>query len=648
MNVNLETLVAWSAPKRVSTRNGDRNLRKGPATQEFWAAWRSGKEAMKAAGISCSPAKDGANGAWLAMWWQPVTEAPAAEPKVAGLTPEQEARLAALAGKLLPYQVEAVRTLATALAVHGGALDASDTGTGKTFVALAAAAVLERPVFVVCPKAVIPSWKRAAAHFGTTLYGIVNYELARRGEQPCCRIVGEGKAEHFEWLLPKNVIVVADEVHRCKDYKAIQSKMMLAAVTQGYTVAGLSATAADNPMQMKVTGLLVKQFAHEKQFWGWMLKNGVSRGRFGLEFSGSKAVLSRLHHAIFPEHGSRLRIADLGDAFPETQIAAEAYELNGAAAEIQAAYDEMADEIARLEEREACDRGACVLTARLRARQRSEILKAPAIAALVQDQVEEGMSVAVFVNFDDVMDALAAKLGTKCVVRGGQSAEVREANVAAFQADKEPIILCNIKAGGVGISLHGCPTARMRYSIICPSDSAQDMKQAAGRVWRANGAKSIQRIFLAAGTIEEKVYGNAVEKIGRIDALNDGDGSARPEAQEAEAVAQPTLTTTVTVKDSPAAKRAQDAPVPVASAELKAIVLRGVRELAACDQDKARVRNGEGFSKFDVEFGHSLAMRSSLTDRAAWSGAKLCRRYRKQLGESFLAQLDELTKSSTP
>jgi hypothetical protein len=71
--------------------------------------------------------------------------------------------------------------------------------------------------------------------------------------------------------------------------------------------------------------------------------------------------------------------------------------------------------------------------------------------------------------------------------------------------------------------LHGTSTSRTRLALICPTDSGQDLKQALGRVWRANGARSIQRIFFAADTIEETVCDNVRAKIARIDTLNDGE-----------------------------------------------------------------------------------------------------------------------------
>jgi len=47
--------------------------------------------------------------------------------------------------------------------------------------------------------------------------------------------------------------------------------------------------------------------------------------------------------------------------------------------------------------------------------------------------------------------------------------------------------------------------------------------QCLGRVWRAGGSKSIQRILFASGTIEEQVCTKVRAKIGNLETLNDGD-----------------------------------------------------------------------------------------------------------------------------
>ncbi len=679
MTLELETLLPWSAPATVETKAGTRLLRKAKPTESFWSMWKSNKETLKAAGISCSQY----NGNWEAVWWQPIDpikaqqqrEAKELEQKekqaalagqLATLTPEQEARLSQIADKLIPYQIPSVRRQVNALTNYGGALDASDTGVGKTYVNLAACYVLGLKPFIVCPKAVKPSWKRAAQHFGMQLIGVSNYERVREGEVGVTKcefeyvktfkagkLVEKRELKSMEWLLSKETVIIGDEIHRMKDYKTLNCQLGLRAMAQGYKVLGLSATAADNPMQMKFSGLLTGLFKTEKQFWPWMMRNGVEKARFGLEFRGGRRVLDQIHQQIFPLRGTRIKIADLGDQFPETQITAEAYAVNGAAEEINRIYSEMEAELCRLSEKSKEDK-ECVLTIRLRARQKTELLKVPAIVELVESAVEEGLSVAVFINFDESADALMAKLKTKCCIRGSQQGpkgEIeRQRCIDDFNADKEHIIVCNIKAGGVGVNLHGTPSSRMRMSIICVTDSAQDAKQALGRVWRAKGAKSIQKFFFAAETIEETdILPNMRAKIDRIDTLNDGDLRLRSEyflpMDDEQLPTVESVEVELPKAESPRVERVnvtlpkEDPNLPKISREQIELALEGLRRLADRDHDHASERNGVGFSGTDTGIGHSLAGQSSLSQRQANIAVKLCRKYVRQLGREFVERL---------
>jgi len=72
---------------------------------------------------------------------------------------------------------------------------------------------------------------------------------------------------------------------------------------------------------------------------------------------------------------------------------------------------------------------------------------------------------------------------------------------------------------------------------------------------------------------------------------------------------------------------------------LRALVHSGLRQLAACDEDRASVENGVGFNKLDGAFGHALAERSRLTDKMVVYAVKLCTKYRRQLGAEFTERL---------
>ena len=96
--------------------------------------------------------------------------------------------------------------------------------------------------------------------------------------------------------------------------------------------------------------------------------------------------------------------------------------------------------------------------------------------------------------------------------------------IDAFQADETKVMLCQIQSGGVGVSLHDERGERPRSSLICPTYSAIDLKQALGRIHRAGAkSKSVQRIIFAADSIEEAVMKKVKAKLHNIETLNDGD-----------------------------------------------------------------------------------------------------------------------------
>jgi SNF2 family DNA or RNA helicase len=155
----------------------------------------------------------------------------------------------------------------------------------------------------------------------------------------------------------------------------------------------------------------------------------------------------------------------------------------------------------------------------------SELQKIPALIELCKDALAERRSIFVGVNFSDSIDAVRASLkDIPCsIIRGDQTAEERQRNIDSFQADKTRVIIANLRAGGVGVSLHDLNGRFPRTALICPGWSPTDLKQALGRVWRAGGkSTSIQRILYAADTVEEKVAERIEERLRTLAILNDG------------------------------------------------------------------------------------------------------------------------------
>lgn len=65
MNIECLERMQWSEPRKISTRNGERSLRVAAPTPAFWGEWRTSKEELKSAGISCRKSADG----WEVCWW---------------------------------------------------------------------------------------------------------------------------------------------------------------------------------------------------------------------------------------------------------------------------------------------------------------------------------------------------------------------------------------------------------------------------------------------------------------------------------------------------------------------------------------------------------------------------------------------------
>lgn len=482
---------------------------------------------------------------------------------------------------LLSYQIPAAASLLRSLQVHNAAVDCSDMGTGKTFTALAVARELNVPTLVVCPQISITSWKRAGEMMGVE-FDALNYEMIRTGRtaygtwenmppygprdeflecSECqlkldlknpfscphhpagihCAVVKSKPHNYGKFLWSPNIrLLVFDEVHRCGAVDSLNSALLVGAKIAGIPVLGLSATVADSPLNFRALGyvlglhaLVDRKDTQTPGFYRWANRMGCHKSPFGgLQFMGTPEVrrqkMAELHQEIFPSRGTRVKIADLGDAFPECHITAELYDLKESG-RIDELYAEMDDAIRELNERKLGDRSLELpLTRILRAKQEIELLKVPIFEEVALAWQEAGRTVGIFVNFTATLDALQKRLKWKCRIdgtqRGAKGQRDRQAMIDDVQADRERGILLNNQAGGVSISLHDLTGKFPRGGAVSLPNSASMFRQLCGRFPRAGGkSKSFYRVILAAGTVEVKAHSQLSQKLNQIDALNDGD-----------------------------------------------------------------------------------------------------------------------------
>lgn len=203
---------------------------------------------------------------------------------------------AAILEKLRAWQRPAAEHLLSVLREHDSAVDASDTGVGKTYVAVAVAMALGLPTLVVVPKISVTNWHRVAEYFGDK-FSVTGYEKLRTGTtdyghwrnqhllvgpreivfvcQCCQQKVDlenpsgcyahhrgihclETKKEKIRYgpfnFSPEVKLIVWDEAHRLGGMDSRNADMCIAATRQRIKQLFLSATLGCDPLKFRALG----------------------------------------------------------------------------------------------------------------------------------------------------------------------------------------------------------------------------------------------------------------------------------------------------------------------------------------------------------------------------------------------------------
>jgi len=486
--------------------------------------------------------------------------------------------------RLLDYQKVHFEQMIKAFQGNRCIVDASSTGTGKSYISLALALHLGLKPMIICPLSVIPSWLQVAKFFNTKLFGIANYEMIKgckyynadmenvncpfvdkmkiydimdeendfspvfKKKKPKKKInikdtskstnkntnkddkndnkdnnIDDNIVEKLTYNVqfPADVLIIFDEAHRCKNSDSINSAFLLSFKKAENKILLLSATLCDKIEHFGVFAVLFDLIDKPRDLKYWFMKQEKANPqKYSHIKEDDDKQLFSIHNALFPRRGARMKIKELGDKFPQNNITAQSYLCND--------YEKVAFEYAEinlaLENLKQKENRAFALARILRARQRIELYKVPIFIDLITDALLDGFSIVVFVNFRDTMFKLADHFRTECLINGGQSIDERAKCINNFQKDRERLIICNIQSGSVGINLHDLNGNFPRMSLINPTWSGQLILQALGRIFRA-GSKTpcIQKIIFCAGTTEEDVRDKINEKLKTIDMINDYD-----------------------------------------------------------------------------------------------------------------------------
>lgn len=440
-------------------------------------------------------------------------------------------------------------------------LIASKTGTGKTYVALNLAMQLpgSGKVLIICPKSVIPSWRRSIemVHDHGKRFVITNYESAKKllkplppGKNDRKRAKTKSGERNRKTRLnnahaTKGIpfvswdVIIFDEAHYLGNPESQRTRVaqsLIHSAKRTPKVIKVSATIGAKPTKLAhlapslawVLGEPRPKITTQEAWDKWLEEHGFhfTSTRWGKQWEHNQEDLDRIHGWLFQSPVTWAVRADPGwDDVRRYQLPIELTELEERAYEV--AWEEFKATMRSLPKlasqssegkREAQQKG---LAARIRYQQKVGILKAPYIGEYIRDALEGDTQVAVSAEYLTTVQAIQKSLGKSIPVAlfTGRNPEDREEQRAAFQRGDRRVI---IFTPSEGFDLHeGAPGGNTVPRIqVCaePSWSPIKGRQKEGRTNR-NG-KSAPVIYPSAvGTIDEQIIGAQMQGFASIDTM---------------------------------------------------------------------------------------------------------------------------------
>lgn len=432
----------------------------------------------------------------------------------------------AIVQKLLAYQVNPAKQIYRALKMgkeewgYPGAADLSDGGLGKTYMDLAAAIATGRDIIILCPVVGEPGWRRACAHFGVEPLFVTTYEAVRGGWRS--HIAKENPDGTFTWADPKRIILILDEAQAVR-HDTLTTRCCAGAVRQGIPIIVASATIALSPVEMRFAGRVTGLHNGADDWDRFLMDHGCHKMGSSWKWNEKSHHLVRIHHQLFPTRGARVRREDLGDACPETVITTLPFDVPEAA-RIEQEWREANQFIDQLARQGSGRAVIMARKARMKVWKSCEMALVRPLAMMIRKDVDEGRSVAVFMNFNESRITLSKLLGTSAGFYGRQPKARRKYFEDQFQANRIHILINNLGAGGASVSLHDLHGKRPRRAYVLISDDAIKIAQSLWRVDRVE-SQSVSEQFLCyiKGAQTEIMVRRTRAKIARLAKLNDGD-----------------------------------------------------------------------------------------------------------------------------
>ncbi|MBA4155050.1 DEAD/DEAH box helicase [Flavobacterium sp.] len=428
-----------------------------------------------------------------------------------------------------PYQLQGVaKGLELKRFING-----DEQGLGKTLQSIATIYAanlkgeLSFPCLVICPASTKINWQREwemwtgkkslilndkikdTWHRYHEVAGIdvfiVNYESLKKFFVD--HMPPKGKLRHSSEIKMNPRVklfnsVIIDEIHRCKDKNTQRTKIALQiALGKTYRI-GLTGTMVVNkPIDALPQLAIIGKLKSEKVF----------RERYCEGGSGA-SNLKELNYMLYKNCYFRREKKDVAKDLPEKQRQTILCDIT-TREDYRKAYNDFQK---WLEESGASDeeiarklRGEIMVKMGV-LKQISAKGKLNEVKEFIEEVVESGEKIIVFHNLHEIGDEIRRMFPGSASVNGRMSDVEKQRDIDAFQNDpKVQVIVCNIKAAGVGITL----TASSRVAFVEYPWTYADCAQCEDRAHRIGQQNNVMcTYFLGQDTIDEEMYKMIQEK----------------------------------------------------------------------------------------------------------------------------------------
>jgi SNF2 family DNA or RNA helicase len=386
--------------------------------------------------------------------------------------------------KLRPYQNTDIHFLRCL--PHAAIFNEQRTGKTPTTLKLIEAEGHEK-VIVVCPASLVLNWKKEVETWligyeviavkGTKKQRLKQYEQAAQSKKGFLILSKDTAKADCDLINPVNHVLIVDEAHFLRNYQSKQSKAVFQLGKNASKRLALTGTPAVNkgddlygilhflyPLRFSSYWAFVdRYFKTWDTPWGQKEVSGYKR----------KEELQEILDLISVQR----KRSEVMQWIPPKQYQTIEVEMS---AKQRKAYDSMLNVFMVMEEGEVKADAPSVLAQLTRLRQLClspnllDIEAPSAKESFILEWLEDNPNeqVVIFSNFSSYLKKLHGKIGGSLIV-GDTPKWKRQSVVDQFQAGNCKIILANIQAAGVGLTLDAASTVIFLDRAYTPSENAQ-------------------------------------------------------------------------------------------------------------------------------------------------------------------------------